>query len=162
MRKEILIVLGGTNSEQGDLCNISKDRLNYCITKFQKENLILCTGGKGNHFNTAKNAHAFYAKKYLIKNGIPKENFLDFAVSKHTVDDALKIKEILSEHDNNLLIITSDYHLKRVKLIFNEILKDYNMKFVGVSSNLEKEKIAELMKHEENAIKGIIENGLYY
>jgi uncharacterized SAM-binding protein YcdF (DUF218 family) len=162
MKKEILIVLGGTNSEQGDLCPISKSRLNYCITKFQKNNSILCTGGWGNHFNNTKNPHAFYAKKYLIKNGIPEESFLDFALSKHTVDDALKIKEICSEQDNNLLIITSDYHSKRVKLIFTEILKSYNMQFFGAPSNLEKEKYAALITHEGKAIKGIIENGLYY
>lgn len=163
MRKEVLIILGGPNSSSGKLSDISISRLNDCINRYQKGNLILCTGGWGQHFNTATHSHATFAKQYLIKKGLSEECFLDFALSGNTVDDAVKIKPIISKlGETSLTIITSDYHLKRVQLIFNEILEHYVMDFIGVNSNLEKEEYNTLRGHEEKAVNAILKNGLYY
>ena len=88
---------------------------------------------------------------------------MEFALSQNTVDDAVKIKSILSKLNTvKLTIITSDYHLERVKLIFNEILGEYKKNFLGVKSNLAKEKIIQLIEHENRAIELIKKNGLYY
>ncbi|MDD7913579.1 YdcF family protein [Polaribacter ponticola] len=164
MKKEVLIILGSPNSPKGELTTISKQRLNYCKKIFKEDMMVLCTGGNGAHFNIAEKAHAYYTKNYLIKKGISDTFFLDFALSQNTVEDAVKSKEILLKTDNisSLRIITSDYHLERVKLIFNEILSDYKMKFVGLKSNLTKEEHTALINHEHKAIEGIIKNGLYY
>ncbi len=163
MKKEILVVLGSINSPSGALSNISKSRLNYCAKIREKGNLILCTGGWGDHFNTSPNPHAYYAKQYLLDKGVLEEDFLDFALSGHTVDDAVKTKPILAELENSkLTIITSDYHLNRVKLIFNEILEDFTMDFVGVESGLNQEEFEAAVQHENKAIAAILQNGLYY
>lgn len=163
MRKEVLIILGSPNSPSGKLSDISISRLNYCANLYQKDNFILCTGGWGEHFNVSTNSHASLAKQYLIEKGLLEEDFLDFALSENTVDDAVKIKPIISELEKiKLKIITSDYHLKRVKIIFNEILENYMMDFIGVESNLEPEEYNALVQHEKNAINAIEQNGLYY
>lgn len=163
MEKNILIVLGSPNSPSGQLSEISISRLDSCLNRYEKGNLILCTGGWGAHFNTSEHAHASFAKHYLIGKGIIEENFLDFALSSNTVEDAVKAKVILSKLENiKLTIITSDYHLNRVKLIFNEILKNYTMDFIGVESNLDEEAYNVLVQHEEKAINAILQNGLYY
>lgn len=163
MKKEVLIVLGSINSISGELSEISKSRLNYCATVYQKGNLVLCTGGWGDHFNTSQNSHASYAKQYLLEKGLSDDNFLDFALSGHTVDDAVKIKPIIAELENiKLTIITSDYHLSRVKLIFNEILEGYMMHFVGVESGLVRKEFEAAVAHENKAIASILKNGLYY
>src|SRR5690606_10540160 len=163
MKKEVLVILGSPNSPSGKLSDISLSRLNYCVNHYQTGNLILCTGGWGAHFNTSEHAHASLAQHYLIENGIPEVAFLDFALSGNTVEDAVKAKEILSKLENiQLTIITSDYHVNRVKLIFNEILKNYSMDVIGVESNLDKEVYDALEKHETKAVNAIIENGLYY
>ncbi len=47
MKKEVLIVLGSPNSSLGVLSDISKSRLEYCKTIFNKGKLVLCTGGFG-------------------------------------------------------------------------------------------------------------------
>ncbi|WP_103068125.1 YdcF family protein [Aquimarina sediminis] len=160
---EILIVLGSPNSPSGELSDISKNRLDHCKKIFSKGKLVLCTGGWGSHFNTAKKPHAFYAKEYLIGCGLYENDFLESALSQNTVDDAVKIKPILSNHQNKkLTIITSDYHLERVKLIFKEILKDYNMNFTGVESTTDAKKYNLLIEHEKKAIQSILDNGLYY
>ncbi len=163
MKKEVLVVLGSPNSPSGELSDISKSRLDCCRKMFTKGLLILCTGGWGPHFNTSDKPHAFYGKEYLMGNGLSEEDFLEIALSGNTVDDAVKLKAIFSNPKNvNLIVITSDYHIERVKLIFNEILDKYEMSFVGVESNMEAEKLRQLIEHENNAIKAIKQNGLYY
>ena len=163
MKKEVLIILGSPNSPSGRLSDISISRLNYCINHYQKGNLIICTGGWGAHFNISKNSHATFAKQYLIEKGLPEEGFLDFALSGNTVEDAVKIEPIILKLKKiKLTIITSDYHLNRVEIIFNEILKNYTMDFIGVDSNLEQEAYNALRLHEKEAIKSIVKNGLYY
>lgn len=163
MKLEVLVVLGGTNSPSGQLSDISVTRLNYCVNKYKKENLILCTGGWGDLFNKATKAHATFAKEYLIEKGLLNNSFLDVAISSNTVEDAVRIKTIIAKLENiRLTIITSDFHLNRVKLIFNEILKNYKMSFNGVASNLDPEKYNKLLLHEEKAINTILKNGLYY
>ena len=63
---KVLIVLGSPNSETGDLGQVALDRLEYCFDIFEsKDNCIICTGGFGEHFNTAPLPHADYAIKYL-------------------------------------------------------------------------------------------------
>ncbi|WP_420603518.1 YdcF family protein [Flagellimonas sp.] len=162
--KKVLIVLGSPNSASGELSSISKSRLDRCLDLFEKESLVLCTGGWGPHFNTADYPHAHYAKTYLIQKGLLEHAFLDFALSKNTVDDAVKVKTILSalKDDVSLTIITSGYHLVRVKLIFNEILEGFAMQFVGVSCKLDKDEYDALLAHEKKAVAAILENGLYY
>jgi uncharacterized SAM-binding protein YcdF (DUF218 family) len=163
MKKEVLIILGSPNSPSGKLSDISISRLNYCVKLYQTGNLILCTGGWGEHFNKSKKSHAAFAKQYLIENGLLEEDFLEFALSGNTVDDAVKIKPIISKLESvKLTVITSDYHLNRVKIIFNEILNDYDIGFIGVRSNLEQEEYDLLMLHEKKSINIIVQNGLYY
>lgn len=140
MKHNVLIVLGSPNSSTGVLSDISKSRLNFCLKHYSNNNKIICTGGWGKHFNTTNKPHAYYAKTYLIKHGVSKHYFLDDALSSNTVDDAVKIKPIIEKLNiNYLTIITSDYHLDRVKLIFNDILKPFKLKFIGVKSSLDKE-----------------------
>jgi len=163
MLKEILIILGSPNSPSGVLSEISKSRLNYCVKHFKTDDLVICTGGWGAHFNISKDAHAMHAKKYLIENGLLENCFLDVALSSNTVDDAVKIKPIISELKSiKLTIITSDYHLDRVKVIFEEVLEGYSLDFIGVESNLGEDEYNELVFHEKNAISEIEKNGLYY
>lgn len=163
MKLEILVVLGSPNSPSGELSNISKSRLDCCQEIFNNTQVILLTGGWGQHFNKSDKPHAYYGKEYLIEKGLSETDFLEFALSQNTVDDAVRIKSILSNIDTvKLTIITSDYHLERVKLVFNEILGEYKMSFLGAKSNLAEEKILQLIKHENRAIELIKKNGLYY
>ncbi len=163
MEKEVLVVLGAPNSPTGELSNIARSRLDYCASIYSKGQLVLCTGGWGEHFNTAAEAHAVYAKRYLIERGVFKDDFLELALSQNTVDDAIRIKKIISNiAAPKLTIITSDFHKERVALIFQEILKGFDITLAGVKSNLENDHLQQLIKHEQEAIQSILRNGLYY
>jgi len=159
---EILVVLGSPNSVLGELSAISISRLNYCLQHFDNQKRILCTGGFGAHFNSSKIAHATYAKEYLLKNGITKNSFLTSALSSNTVEDAVKTKSISKLNNIRLTIISSDYHIKRVEYIFNQILKDYSKIYVGIKSDIAPQKLALLIQHEKKSLESILKNGLYY
>lgn len=160
---KVLIVLGSPNSSSGILSDISLSRLDYCLTQYKPGVKILCTGGWGPHFNDSANSHASYAKKYLINKGVQTGDLLESALSQNTVEDAVKVKPIISGFMNaKLTVITSDYHLERVSLIFKEILKNYELRIVGVENNMDKEQLGSLLLHEKEAIDAILKNGLYY
>jgi len=161
--KDVLIVLGSPNSPEGELSDISKSRLNKCLNLYVKGKVILCTGGWGPHFNTAKQSHASYAKAYLLGQGVEEHDFLDFGLSSNTVDDAVKSKQILSKIEGaRLTVISSDYHMDRVKLIFNIVLSTYEIQYVSAKSSLSDKDYKLLAEHEEKAIDSIMKEGLYY
>lgn len=158
--KEILVVLGSPNTADGELWEIGIDRLNACIELFDPvRNLILCTGGFGAHFNSTDIPHAQYALDYLEKNRIPKSQLLEIALSVNTVDDAVKAKPILAKYNLPIKIITSCYHLERVKIVFEAVLPEIEKEYVGVSH---KHVPQGLIEHEKKAIAGLLKNGVYF
>ncbi len=163
MKKEILIVLGAPNSPSGTLSEISKSRLDLCAKIYAPGKRVLCTGGWGSHFNVSEEPHALHARRYLMKKGLPEEAFLDFALSRNTVDDAVKIREIITPlKEVHLTVITSDYHVERVRLIFSRILNDFDIAYLGATTKLSDATLEKLIEHERAAIRSINETGLYY
>ncbi len=161
--KKILVVLGAYNSSDGELDDIAKSRLDRCLELYSKGTPILCTGGWGSHFNTAPEAHAVYAQRYLLEKGVSEEDLEAPALSKNTVDDAVKIKEIVNKDQQpQLTIITSDYHMVRVRLIFEQILKEMKIKYESVATDMKKEEFQRLINHEREAVNAIVKNGLYF
>ena len=161
---EVIIVLGSPNFQDGTLGPIAIDRLNGCLSLFDpQKHKILCTGGFGAHFNTSPMAHAAYLKKYLIDHGVPDNNFLPMALSANTVEDAVKSKSILTDFAaNNLIIITSKYHLARVKFIFEEILKGFKLDYKSIDHQGMDELLEPLIQHEKRALDQLLTQGLYY
>jgi hypothetical protein len=161
---EVIVVLGSPNFPDGTLGPIALDRLLGCLGIFDPtKHKILCTGGFGAHFNTSPVAHANYLKDFLIQKGVPSTAFLPLALSSNTVEDAVMSKSILKEVEyKNLLILTSEYHLARVKFIFTEILKDFNLSFNAVTHHSIDDVLEPLIQHEKVAMDLLNSNGLYY
>ena len=163
MSRKILIALGAPNSPEGKLSKISISRLDSCVELYEPGDMVLCTGGWGKHFNTSKEAHAVYAQQYLLSCGLPEDCFLPHALSGNTVEDAVKILPVIDGFGHvDLTVITSDYHLERVKLIFDEILSTYRIRYVGAPFPLNNKELKPLIDHEQRAIAAILKNGLYY
>jgi uncharacterized SAM-binding protein YcdF (DUF218 family) len=162
--KNIIIILGSPNSPKGRLHKIAIGRAKQCLEIFDPEtDMILCTGGFGIHFNTSDKPHAAYLKRYLMRKGIAENFFLPFALSSNTVKDATKSKEILLENTfKKATIITTKYHLRRVQLIFDEILKGIEKTYIDVPNNMSLRSLRKFEQHEKNAIEGILRDGLYY
>jgi uncharacterized SAM-binding protein YcdF (DUF218 family) len=162
--KNVIIILGSPNSVNGRLSKVAIGRVTKCLEVFHPENdMILCTGGFGSHFNVTSMPHAAYLRRYLIKKGIPKTHFLRFGNSSNTVQDATKSKEILLENEiKKITIITTEYHLRRVQLIFDEILSEFDKTYLPVPNDMSPRSLSRFEVHEANAIDGILRNGLYY
>ena len=161
---EVIVVLGSPNLPNGTLGPIALDRLQGCLSIFNpQKHKILCTGGFGTHFNTSPIAHANYLKDFLIQKGVPSTAFLPLALSSNTVEDAVMSKSILIKTEfKDLVIITSEYHVARVKFIFTEILKDFNLNFNAVTHHSIDDVLEPLIQHEKVAMDLLNSNGLYY
>ena len=160
---KILIVLGGSNDENGQLSEVTISRLNLCLDAYQKGDQIICTGGWGANFNQTDQPHAFYAQKYLMKNGIVEGAFLETALSRNSVEDAVKSKQILhGDSENRLVVISSDFHIERVKLIFNQVFDQNQIDYLAASSHFLGAEREAYIRHEQKAIAWIHQNGLKY
>ncbi len=120
----MIIILGSPNNDRGELHRIAKERCEKAIKIFKQDNrqMFILTGGFGDHFNRTDKPHALYLKNYLLARGVPAKNILALVKSSNTIEDAiLTKKEIDRHHIKKATIVTSDYHLPRVKYIFNRI-----------------------------------------
>jgi uncharacterized SAM-binding protein YcdF (DUF218 family) len=153
--QNIIVVLGSSNSDSGELSETAVNRLGKAVEFYNKNKDygIICTGGFGEHFNTTSFPHAKYAADYLIKNGVPPDNILEYVISSNTIEDALKTKSLIENLQvKNLVIITSDFHMKRAKLLFKKYLNDQNLTFIEARSTLDKDVLEKLKEHEQKAI----------
>ena len=148
--KYIILLLGAPNDEQGRLSQMAQDRIDcaYNLYANNEHMTFLCTGGYGQHFNTTNRPHAYYAKQALIKKGVREEDFLPFILSTNTYE----------ELPDMLIVITSDFHIRRAKLLHDRIINYPHTLFLPAKSNLSEKELLSLIEHEQDAIKAIEEN----
>ncbi len=154
--KKIIILLGSPNDENGVLSQIARDRIDCAYNLYtHNDNIqILCTGGFGEHFNVTDKPHAHYAKQELVRKGVNEKDILPFALSSNTYDDFIKAKPIIQNHlPELLLIVTSDYHIERVKILYERIINYPDVVFISAKSTLPENELLPLIRHEEISIK---------
>jgi uncharacterized SAM-binding protein YcdF (DUF218 family) len=82
---------------------------------------------------------AFEMEKYLLEKGVSKEAIFKEEQSKDTVGNAYYSKKyiFIPKKEKEIIIITSDFQVERVKYIFGKILgPDYKFKIIGIKSSL--------------------------
>lgn len=157
--KNVIIVLGAPNDDEGNLSVIAQDRLNcaYCIFQSNADFKIICTGGFGAHFNQTEKPHSYYAKQFLIARGVPKETFLDSPLTSNTIGDFTATKDLIYlEKPDILVIITSDFHMARAKILYKNIVNYDRALFISAASSLSEEELKPLLEHEEKAIESLL------
>jgi len=161
--KGVVIILGNRNDEQGNLLELAVGRLDKGIEEYHShpDYKILLTGGRGAHFNTTDKPHAFYARQYLLERRIAASDLLEFAESYDTVEDALLSKPIVDKYKGRkLIIVSSDFHMDRVKYIFKKVFKGYHLSFEEAITNPSPEQLEVLMKHEIDEICKLKNEGI--
>ncbi len=165
----VIIVLGSPNDDTGKLLANAKARCEKAYETYQQLSVrgscaVLPTGGFGEHFNRTNTAHADYTKQYMIDLGISEDVFLEAALSRHSIEDAVFSNRILQQYKvQKCFVVTSDFHADRVKFIF-EYVYDKAQELVVVPAMVilpEKEK-ARLIAHEKQALAGLKKNGIIY
>jgi len=145
MDYDAILIPGGGILKNGKLPLWVTRRLDLAINIYQGEYLITLSGGT-THKPPILDEHGFVifesiaGANYLLKKGIPREKILTETCSYDTIGNAYFARfmhtEILGL--KKLLIITSEFHLARVKSVFNWIFNldtpfQYELNFQSVT-----------------------------
>ncbi len=151
-----IVVLGSPNDENGGLFPIAISRCERALWEFKRAGAckILCTGGYGQHFNATKNPHGKYLQDYLLSSGVPLESFLEIALSSFTLEDAILSKPILvSNSIQHVILVTSDFHMERAKLVFDHVLPNIKIDCSEAVTLATDDELKKLIQHEVVAIE---------
>lgn len=157
-----IFVLGHSNDAFGRLSDAGLMRIEAAAATMNslscaEEVRIVPTGGFADHFNTTDRPNWSYAKRALDELGVPKSAVWETGLnSAHTVEDAVLIADFLSSrHASKAIVVTSQSHVARSRLILRCIAPEWNFDFVA---SVEPEDEAVLL-HETAAIKRIMDQG---
>jgi uncharacterized SAM-binding protein YcdF (DUF218 family) len=124
------ILLGGytsTDDSGSGYFNISADRFFQTLQLYRQGKVehILLTGGNGSLLNNNFN-EANWAKKQLLKSGIPASAILIDSNSRNTFENAEFSKKILDSAKliPPYVLVTSAFHMRRASWIFKKLGMD--------------------------------------
>ena len=124
--------------KSGELNKESRLRLDLAIELFHKKKHSFIITSGWDYFGEYKIAIAYSMKSYIVNNSnISNDLVLTETTSRDTVGDAIftKINIVKKTGLNNLLIVTSDYHVERTKKIFSYIYgEQYIIKVLGAKT----------------------------
>jgi len=156
----LIVVLGSPNDDDGNLSKMALARADTALSSFYKQPncKLLLTGGYGPGFNRTLKPHAYYLKEYLLKQGIANDSFVEFAESSYTADDAFKAWPIVQKYNTKkLCIISSDFHMARVRYIFDRVFSDYERVYLSAAylDSCEASEAKRLLEHEKRALENL-------
>lgn len=155
-----IIVLGAPNDQYGHLSDISMSRCDTAFAELKNkvEAKVICTGGFGEHFNQTQFPHARYCKQYLMNKGVDEKRFLELVESRFTFEDATLSLPVLKLHKiQTATVITSDFHMERVRLIFDGVFSltspQITLNYCAAPTPVSEQVLSELKAHERKAIE---------
>ncbi|MEZ4731490.1 MAG: ElyC/SanA/YdcF family protein [Caldilineaceae bacterium] len=84
----LIVILGSPNDDQGKLSAMAQGRVALGCQWYQARRAagwkLLLTGGFGEHFNRTTHPHAYYLQQWLLAQGVPPQEILEFVLSHHT------------------------------------------------------------------------------
>ncbi len=155
----IIVVPGAGIDKKGNISEEGKRRLLKAkeLHRTYQHPFLLCGKysflyGKDHPSTTESEA----MRSFLIKEGVSKEHIHIENESEDSVSNAYyaKVRYFMPEKETEALIVSSDFHLERVRYIFNKVFgKEYDLKFVSVPSLNTDKKIIERQKELINKTK---------
>lgn len=132
---KIIIVLSNEFDESLEINLITRLRANF-ISKIYKTGDIIITLGWNGGLKTKSISHK--VKDYIINHlGVSDESIISIPDSRDTVGDAFFSREFIEKKEFNnydVHVITSNYHIKRVKYIFQTCFLETKIIFHGVET----------------------------
>ncbi len=150
-----IICLGGGLKNNGEPTQKMKTRLDKTIELYKTENYDLIITSSRNGYRKRQNISTTEARKgkeYLASQGIPREKILIEEASMDTIGNAYftRVTHIDPAKIKNITVVTSQFHIKRTKLLFNIVYGDnYNIEYIGAPNNITKSQMKKRLKHEE-------------
>lgn len=157
MANKLLVLLGNENDKDGALSETAKNRANLAIELVRENSdfLILPTGSFGDNFNTSSKPHGKLIEDFLLTNNIDKRNILPFTNTSSTVEDSYGVLRYLAKDKsiNDVHILTSSFHMPRVKFIFGRVLQGYNLQYHEANDLQDTIVLKKQAKHEKESLK---------
>jgi uncharacterized SAM-binding protein YcdF (DUF218 family) len=157
----IIILLGAPNDAAGKLSSLAVERCEQALLEYRANPgyAILPTGGFGEHFNRATQPHAFYTRCYLLEHSVPEQDILEPVYSSFTKEDASLSKPVVVSYGvRNVVVVTSDFHIARTKLIFGREFSGFQLSYRASQTMLSKRELDLLIQHERNALAAMKAN----
>ncbi len=135
---DVIIVLAGGIRVNGDLPQSVLLRVEAACKLFQeKRALKILMAGRWSLFlkQNPPTTEAEAMKQYAISLGVPHEAILKEEASNNTTSNAFHVwKQFLRPQQwHNIIVITSDYHLRRTQYIFDWLLgPEYTITYLAV------------------------------
>lgn len=138
---DAIIVLGGGRINEGDLTELSIQRLDTGIELYNNKTAKIIFALGGFYSTYSSNAIKFnisganLRKKYMADRGIKPKNIVLVENGRDTIGEAFASREKAVELKfKNILVVTSDKHLPRAIFIFKRIFGDnFNIEGYPVS-----------------------------
>ena len=155
MVKKLLVILGNGNDEEGNLSEtaVLRARTAIAFLNHNSDYYVIPTGHFGDHFNNFHIPHGILLRNYLIQYGVSPQRILPHTLSSNTLEDAWSILKYIhrSPSVEHIHIITSRFHMARVKFIFGRILHRYSLSYEE-APDPQMGNMDHLVKHERKAI----------
>lgn len=117
---EYVIVLGAKVKENGEPSLSLKYRLDQTVEYLEKYPRVkaILSGGQGDDEPISE---AEFMYLYLVNAGIDEERLTREDASTSTYENLLYSKELLPKYEKNVTILSSDFHLGRVKILAEKL-----------------------------------------
>jgi uncharacterized SAM-binding protein YcdF (DUF218 family) len=144
-KTKIIAVLAGEIWHDNSLKEITKERVDLGILTWQKtlESFLVMSGSWSLLLDKKPDTtEAEAMKEYAVKNGVDEKSILTEKESKDTIGNAYYLKTCFLSPNKitDLIVITSDFHIERVKYIFKFVLgNDISVKIIGSATKNKKE-----------------------
>lgn len=129
--RNTIIVLGGGRLNEGDLTNLSTQRLDKGIELYQQgvSGRFFALGGQYSTYREEAirfdKTGAALRKDYLFAHGVPSENIELVSDGRDTLYEAFASRERIKKLGiTSIYLVTSDKHMRRASHIFQRILGD--------------------------------------
>jgi hypothetical protein len=147
---DVMIILG--YESQGELSEIAKQRVDKGIELYKdhKVKILLSGGFSLEHKKDPGFREASLMKDYALSKGVSAEDLLTEEESRDTLGNACFTKRIINSNSwKNILIVTSDFHIKKTQFHFDFVYgEDYDLSYLAVEANLSGEKLNEFQEKD--------------
>ncbi|TKB50607.1 hypothetical protein FCL40_05505 [Ferrimonas sediminicola] len=153
---KILVLLGNENDEDENLSETTIFRANAAIDflKNNGEYSVIPTGSFGKNFNASSTPHGKLLGSYLVGEGINPDRILPHTKTSNTLEDAFGVLKFLNGMGEvgEVHVITSEFHMMRVKYIFGRVLQQYHLTYEASKNSSNKALLSKQISHEKRAI----------
>lgn len=158
MIKDVIIILGGGINSDGFIPDAVKYRIDKGVELFKNKvaPYFIMSGSWefwAEHAPPRTEAEAM--KEYAISLGVLEEKILLEESSKDTTGNAYftKINFLKPKNWKNIIVITSDYHFKKAKYIFQKVLgPEYEMDFIETQGKLSRPEFEKKIQREQKVL----------